>query len=129
MSAMVLVLLAAVFSVSNAFFINGPTQLVFGQAASFAVSSFPLQCAVTPAVRVTGPLGELVSFSLSPCVNGVTAVAFQPCAAGQHVVAVLGEGGAQVAALSTVVQPQPVVFQYVDGPAVQTVFEFGGLKK
>jgi hypothetical protein len=109
------------------FFINGPQQLVFGQPASFQVSSFPLQCA-TPRVRVTGPLGELVpSTAVSPCANGVTTVSFQPCAAGPHVVAVLDATGAQTAALTTIAQPQPVEYQYVDGPAVQTVFEFGGL--
>jgi hypothetical protein len=111
------------------FFVNGPQQLVFGQPASFQVSSFPLQCATPPQVRVTGPLGQLVfGTAVSPCSNGVTTVTFQPCAAGPHVVAVLDATGAQqVAALTTVAQPQPVEYTYVDGPAVQTVFEFGGL--
>jgi hypothetical protein len=112
---------------TGSFFIDGPQQLVFGHSASFTVSSFPLQCAVPPLVRVTGPLGQLVFANVSPCNNGLTGVSFQPCAAGPHVVAVLDAQGQQIAALTTIVQPQPVEYQYVDGPAVQTVFEFGGL--
>ena len=111
----------------GSFYINGPQQLVFGQPATFQVSSFPLQCAEPPRVRVTGPLGQLVPAAQAACVGGVTAVTFQPCAAGPHVVAVLDAQGAQTAALTTVAQPRPVLLEYVDGPALQTVFEFGGL--
>ncbi len=109
------------------FYINGPVQGVFGSALSFSVSSFPLQCSVLPSVRVEGPARQTVPFSVVPCANGVTLVTFLPCAPGAHTVAVLGEAGQQIAALTTVIQSAPTTINYVDGPAIQTIFDFGDL--
>jgi hypothetical protein len=110
------------------FYVTGPQQGVFGSSLSFLVSSFPAQCAILPVVRVTGPQNQIVSFSSSSCVNGVTTVSFLPCAEGTHVVAVM-DNNAQIAALSIVIQPQPTIITYVDGPAIQTIFDFGDIAK
>jgi hypothetical protein len=85
MSGLVLLLslFAAVFASSGvSFYINGPQQGVFGSELTFFVFSFPLQCAVVPIVRVTGPQGQIVPFDSTSCVNGVTSVSFPPCASG-----------------------------------------------
>ena len=80
-----------------------------------------------PRVRVTGPQGELVPFTLDACQNGVTRVRWRSCESGQHVVAVLDEAGNQQTVLETHILPQPKRIVTENGPAQQVVFEFGGL--